>query len=245
MEFSIIIPALDEADRIGTAVARCLSLRPRPEVIVADGESADGTGELAEAAGARVVRVHGRGRALQMNAGAWVSGGDVLIFLHADVTLSQRSFDALLRVAGDATAIGGAFRRRFESPSRLLAFGCRLADARGRWLRIYLGDQAIFVRREAFRRLGGFPQILLFEDVAFSRAMSRLGETRLIEEAVVASSRRFDREGHLSRLARNVALTALYLLGVPPDRLAHRYYPGTYAGQSPAATTSNTAGAPR
>lgn len=178
MEFSIIIPALDEADRIGATVARCLSLRPRPEVIVADGESADGTREL--------------------------------------------------------------------------------ADARGRWLRIYLGDQAIYVRREAFHCLGGFPEILLFEDVAFSRAMSRLAETRLIEEAVVASSRRFDREGNLSRLARNVALTALYLLGVRPDRLARRYYPGYHAGrlgepaatlpasgQGPGATTSNTAGVPR
>jgi len=229
LEFSIILPTLNESARIGDQVARCLALSPRPEVIVADGGSTDGTCSRVEACGARLVGPIRRGRAHQMNAGAAASEGDVLVFLHADVKLSQRAYAALLGALRDPDLVGGAFRRRFDSPSRLLDLGCRLADGRGRWLRIYLGDQAIFTRREVFGRLGGFPDILLFEDLEFSRRMARLGKTRLIEEPVYASSRRFDREGNLRRLSRNLWLTTLYCAGADPDRLARCYYPGYYA----------------
>lgn len=226
--FSIIIPTLNEAVCIGSQVARCLTLVPRPEILVVDGGSSDGTGALAERAGARVIASDRPGRASQMNAGADASSGQVLIFLHADVILSQQSYAALASALRDRELLGGAFRRRFDSPSRWLDLGCRLADARGRWLRIYLGDQAMFVRRQIFSELGGFPKVLLFEDVALSRELRRRGRTRLIEEPVLASSRRFDREGPLRRLSRNVWLTTLYLLGADPDRLARRYYPGFY-----------------
>ena len=228
MEYSIIIPALDEAGRIGRQVAACGALRPRPEVIVVDGGSGDETRLLAARAGARVVASPRRGRAPQMNAGARAAGGDVLLFLHADVNLSQAAFGALQKALGDPDLLGGAFRRRFDSPSLLLKLGCRLSDARGRRLRVYLGDQALFVRREVFDRLGGFREILLFEDVEFSRRLARLGKTRLIEEPIVASGRRFEKEGAFRRLSRNLWLTALYLAGADPDRLARRYYPGYY-----------------
>ncbi len=227
MEYSIIIPTFNESPVIGGQVAACLALKPRPEVIVADGLSTDQTPKLAEAAGARVIASLRRGRAPQMNAGAAASRGDLLIFLHADVTLSQTAYDALQRALSDRTLVGGAFRRRFDSPSRLLDFSCRLADLRGRWFHLYLGDQAIFVRRRAFEALGRFPEILLFEDLAFSRKLARLGRTRLIVPTVVASGRRFKREGNLRRLARNLQLAVLYFLGADPNRLALRYYPGS------------------
>ena len=226
MNFSIIIPTLNEARLIDAQVASCLALKPCPEVIVADGGSVDGTARLAEAAGARLVASLPRGRAPQMNAGAAVSRGDLLIFLHADVVFPQAAYEALGRALREPMLVGGAFRRRFDSPSRLLDFGCRLADFRGRWFHLYLGDQTIFVRRKAFEALGCFPEILLFEDLAFSRRLARLGRTRLIEEPVVVSSRRFDREGNLRRLAGNFQLEVLYALGADPNRLALRYYPG-------------------
>jgi rSAM/selenodomain-associated transferase 2 len=222
---AIIIPTLDEGERIGAQVERCLALRPRPEVIVADGGSHDDTCARAESSGARVVISPRRGRAFQMNAGAAASDGDVLVFLHADVVLQQPAFETMLEALDDPALAGGAFRRRFDSPSSLLMLGCKLADLRGRWIRIFLGDQAIFVRRSVFRSLGGYPEILLFEDLEFSRKLSRLGRTVLLKERVVASSRRFHREGVLGQLLKNVCLTALFLAGADPGRLARRYDP--------------------
>jgi rSAM/selenodomain-associated transferase 2 len=226
---SIIIPTLKEAGCVGEQVERCLALRPGPEVIVADGGSADGTPAIASRAGARVVACARRGRASQMNEGAAVASGDVLLFLHADVWLPRAAYSALRHVLADPRIIGGAFRRRFDSCSLALGLGSRVGDLRARWLSLYLGDQAIFARRGAFESVGGFPDVLLFEDVAFSRRLAREGRTRLINEPVVASSRRFEREGNVFRLLRDVGLGALYLLGADPDRLARRYYPGYYS----------------
>jgi rSAM/selenodomain-associated transferase 2 len=225
MSVSIVIPTFNEEALVEAQIRRCLELDPRPEVIVADGESHDGSLAKARAAGAFALACPGRGRALQMNAGAAVASGEILVFLHADVLLPQVAYSAMLEALCDPGVAGGAFRRRFDSPSLLLRAGCRLADLRGRFLGIFLGDQAQFVRTEVFRRLGGFPEMLLFEDLAFSMMLSRHGATRLVRERVIASPRRFHREGNLRRLARNAWLTLLYLSGVDANRLARRYYP--------------------
>ncbi|HEU5181463.1 MAG TPA: TIGR04283 family arsenosugar biosynthesis glycosyltransferase [Candidatus Polarisedimenticolia bacterium] len=222
---SIIIPTVNEAELVADQIGRCLALTPTPEVIVADAGSQDGTPNLAEAAGARLVACPQRGRALQMNAGAAAAQGSVLLFLHADVMLPQMAFSAMQTALSDTAIVGGAFRRRFDDPSRLLAFGCRLADWRGKVFGLFFGDQSIFVRRETFRRIGGFPEILLFEDLALSRLLGRAGRTCLVRETIIASGRRFRSEGSLRRLARNGCLTCLYVVGVDPRRLAHRYYP--------------------
>ena len=250
MEFSIIIPTIDEARLVGPRVAACLDLRPMPEVVVADGGSSDDTCAQATGAGARVVVAPRRGRGPQMNAGATEARGDVLVFLHADVALPQAAWSALVEALGDQGVTGGAFSRRFDSPSRLLNLGSRLADIRGRWLRVYLGDQAIFARREAFVKAGGFPDALLFEDVEFSRRLRRQGRTVLIREPVLASSRRFDEEGNARRLCRNMHLILLYQLGADPNRLARRYYPGQFGTTgrprgAPAASSRNTCGVAR
>lgn len=220
--FSIIIPTHNEAATVGSQVAACLALRPGPEVIVSDGGSSDETASLAREAGARVVTSR-RGRGLQMNVGAAVASGEVLVFLHVDVVMSQAAWSELNETMTDPGMIGGAFRRRFDSPSRVLAGGCHLADIRGSWLGVFLGDQAIFARRSIFQEAGGYPATLLFEDLEFSRRLRRQGRTSLIRKPVIASSRRFDREGNARRLMKNVMLIAGYYLGVDPDWLARRY----------------------
>lgn len=241
MKFSIIIPTFNEAHAVGPRVTACFALLPTPEVIVADGGSFDRTPERARDAGALLVR-SARGRGDQMNAGAVAASGDVLVFLHVDVALPQASWSGLCAALADRGLIGGAFRRRFDSRSRLLALGSRLADLRGDWLQIYLGDQTIFARRAAFDEAGGYPSSLLFEDLEFSRRLRHLGRTTLIRNPVLASSRRFDDEGNALRLLKNLCLMAAYEFGVHPNRLARRYYGQTidstslYAGHRIAPT---------
>jgi rSAM/selenodomain-associated transferase 2 len=228
VKISIVIPTFNEAGSIQDQVRRCLALNPPPEVIVADAGSHDGTALLAQGCGAITLACTRRGRAHQMNAGAAAAGGDALIFLHADVLLPQNAYTAMQQALRDPALIGGAFRRRFDTPSLLLALGCRLADIRGRVCGIFLGDQAMFLRKSSFHRLGGFPPVRLFEDVALSRKMRQAGATRLLPEPVTASGRRFRREGNLLGLSRNLWLTLRYLTGADPESLARRYYPGYF-----------------
>jgi len=227
---SIVIPTYNEAGGIREQVGRCLALEPRPEVIVVDGSSEDGTLPRAQSAGATGLAAPVRGRAHQMNAGAAVARGDTLVFLHADVTLPQAAYTGMRQALSDSRVIGGAFRRCFDHPSLLLRIDCRLADLRGRALGIFLGDQTMFIRREVFRDLGGFPEMRLFEDLALSRRMGARGATRLVRSPVIASGRRFRREGNLRRLCRDLHLILLYFAGVDPELLARRYYPGYFDG---------------
>jgi rSAM/selenodomain-associated transferase 2 len=230
MDVSILIPTFNEAEAISDQVRRCLALYPRPEVIVVDGASEDGTLPRAQSAGATALAAPVRGRAHQMNAGAAVARGDILVFLHADVTLPQAAYAGMRQALLDSRVIGGAFRRCFDHPSLLLRIDCRLADLRGRALGIFLGDQTMFIRREVFRDLGGFPNMRLFEDLALSRRMAAHGATRLVRSPVIASGRRFRREGNLRRLCRDLHLIVLYFAGVDPEVLARRYYPGYFEG---------------
>ncbi|MCI0567562.1 MAG: TIGR04283 family arsenosugar biosynthesis glycosyltransferase [Acidobacteria bacterium] len=228
MIVSIVIPTFNEAEAISAQVLRCLALNPRPEVIVVDGASDDGTLARAQVAGARTLAAPIRGRAHQMNAGVAIATGDILVFLHADVMLPQAAYAEMRKALLEAEVIGGAFRRRFDHPSLLLHLDCRLADLRGRLFGIFLGDQVMFIRREVFCHLGGFPEIRLFEDLALSRRMAAYGATRMVRSPVIASGRRFRQEGNLRRLCRDLHLIVLYFAGVDPEILARRYYQGYF-----------------
>lgn len=241
--FSIVIPALNEAGCIAATVAACRALRPEPEIIVADGASEDGTARLAAEAGARVVRTARRGRSLQMNAGAALARGEWLVFLHADTLLPAGAWTALVAAAEAGRTDFGGFRRRWSPPSRLLDAGSWLAAWRGRIAKIFLGDQAIFVRRALFERAGGYEPILLFEDVELCRRLRRMGRGKLLEAAVVTSRRRFEAEGDIRRWARNAALWLRYSLGADPDRLARIYYPGYYDAATAADFSASRAAA--
>ena len=229
MQVSVIIPTFNEAEILGATLQQLSLLRPAPEIVVADGGSGDDTPAIARAAGARVVSCPRRGRAFQMNDGARAAAGDVFLFLHADLELSQKAWDALLKTLADPSLAGGAFRRFFRSSSLLLRIGAHLAALRSSLCGLSFGDQAIFARREVFERLHGFPEILLFEDLEFSRALRRAGRTVLIREPILASSRRFEKEGAARRLLGNLVLTARYLLGQDPNALARLYHPESFA----------------
>lgn len=191
---SIVIPVLDEAAAIGATLERLAPLRARgAEVIVVDGGSRDGTAALA-CSGADAVVEAPRGRARQMNAGAAVARGDVLLFLHADTWLPD---DADRRVL-DATATGaswGRFDVRITGRHPMLRVVAAAMNLRSRLTGIATGDQAIFVRRDLFDGIDGFPDQPLMEDIELSLRLRRGAQPACLRARVRTSGRRWETRG--------------------------------------------------
>ena len=215
---ALIIPTLNEAARIGAALEALAPLRARGhQVIVVDGGSADTTVELALPLSDQVV-TSAKGRAVQLNAGAHAAQAEALVFLHADTRLPQRADEHILRALERAS--WGRFDVRIESRHPLLRIVACAMNLRSRLTGIATGDQAIFVRREAFP---GFPEIALMEDIAFSRVMKRRGRPACLRERVSTSGRRWEARGVLRTIVLMWRLRLLYALGVAPQRLARQY----------------------
>jgi rSAM/selenodomain-associated transferase 2 len=219
---SIVVPALDEAAAITACLAPLQALRSRGvEVIVVDGGSRDATRDLAAPLADRVLEAP-RGRARQMNAGAQVARGDVLLFLHAD-TLLPPDADAIVARALQGGAGWGRFDVAITGANPLLRVVACAMNARSRWSGIATGDQAMFMTREAFREAGGFPDIPLMEDLALSRALKRAGRPACLHERVATSGRRWERHGTLRTILLMWRLRLAYAAGADPRALAHRY----------------------
>ena len=209
---------LNEAAAIALTLASLAPLRARGhEVVVADGGSEDGSRELATPFADLVIEAP-RGRARQMNAGAAAATGGALLFLHADTRLPANA-DQLI-VHSLKKNLWGRFDVAIEGRSRLLPVIAFLMNLRSRLTRIATGDQAIFVRREAF---AGFPEIALMEDVAFSKAMRRRSPPACLRAKALTSGRRWERHGVLRTMLLMWRLRLAYFLGTAPDELARRY----------------------
>lgn len=222
MRLAIVIPTLDEEGTLRRNLP--LALAHADEVVVSDGGSADDTIEVARALGARVVSGPAC-RGAQLNRGAEATDADVLLFLHADTVLPQ---DAGRRVkeAVIAGAPGGAFFIRFDGHGFVYRLGGRVVNLRTKLAFTPLGDQAQWITREAFRELGGFREWPILEDLDFAKRMRRhWGRRRLtvLEEPVVTSARRFEKQGPARTVALNWAIWLLFALGASPHRLAKIY----------------------
>jgi len=215
---SVIVPALNEAPGIERCLAALAPLRARGhEVILADGGSADGTPQLATPHCDRVVGAP-RGRAAQMNAGAAAASGDALLFLHADTLLPPEA-DRLV-LAALASHAWGRFDVSIDSTDPRLAVIAYFINRRSRLTGIATGDQAIFVRRDAFP---GYAPIALMEDVAFSRAMKRVSPPACLTARVCTSARRWESRGIARTVLLMWRLRLDYWRGADPDDLARRY----------------------
>ncbi len=218
-EISIIIPAANEAAALPGCLAR-IAGAPN-EIIVVDAQSDDGTAAVAEGAGCRVLAAPDRHRARQMNLGAASARGRVLLFLHADTLLPGSGLRKILDAIDRRGAVGGAFSRRYRSRSPVLALTSRLAALRNRIVGWHLGDQAMFVRRDIFEKLGGFRDLAIFEDLDFSRRLRALGRTVTLTPPVYSSARRFAARGPWRTTLDDLALTRRYLAGIDPNELGN------------------------
>ena len=219
---SVVVPVLDEAAGITSALRALMPLRARGhEVIVVDGGSADASVELARPLADRVLAAP-RGRAAQMNAGAAAATGEALLFLHADTVLPEAA-DALVLAALQRRP-WGRFDVHIASRRRMLGVVGALMNLRSRLSGIATGDQAMFVRRADFEAVGGFPAIALMEDVALSAALRRAcGWPACLPARVSTSARRWEQRGVWSTILLMWRLRMLYFLGAEPASLARRY----------------------
>lgn len=229
---SIVIPALDECAVLGTLLGDLARLRTPHEVIVVDGGSVDGTGALAEAAGARVLH-SARGRGTQLRTGAEQAGGDVLCFLHADVRLPAPAREALDRLAADRNVDAWAFRLRIGRRRWSYRVVEWMANARSSLLALPYGDQGLVIGRGLYDAVGGFADVPLMEDVLMARALQIVGGIALLPEAIIVSPRRWERDGVWRRSLRNVWLLARFLAGAPPAALAGAYHRPSAGGGRP------------
>jgi rSAM/selenodomain-associated transferase 2 len=227
---TIVIPVLNEATIIAGALQALAPLRARgAEVIVADGGSRDATAQLALPLADRVITTP-QGRGAPMNAGAALGKGDVLLFLHADTTLPENA-DRLIAAALTERS-WGRFDIRIAGQHPLLVMIARLINWRSRLTGIASGDQAIFVTREAFQAVGGFPDLPLMEDIAISRRLKRLCRPLCIATPAVTSGRRWEQNGVLRTILLMWCLRLSYYFGIEPALLARHYGSVTSPAQS-------------
>lgn len=231
---SIVMPALNEEAALpGTLAALARQAGSPPiEVILADGGSSDGTvaafRRLTEdwpsrGLGARVAISGRTGRAAQMNAGAAAAGGSVILFLHADTTLPEGALRAVAEAMADEQVSGGGFALGFREPGILLRIIAAWATLRSRLRRIHYGDQAPFIRRTVLDRIGGVPDLALFEDLELSRAVRRAGRAVSLPLAVRTSARRLQGGGIVRTALRFAWIKLLYALGSDPEDLERLY----------------------
>ena len=223
MRLSIVIPMLNEAVQLPDLFAHMLPIcRGGCEIVFADGGSTDGSAELAEVSGFRVVK-SGRGRARQMNAGAAATEGEVLLFLHADTRLPPAALHYIERSLADGTQVWGRFDVCISGHAFMLRVISTLMNWRSRLSGIATGDQAMFVRRETFRQLHGFPVQPLMEDVEMSKRLKKISPPACLRQCVNTSGRRWETRGVWRTIFLMWRLRWEYWRGIDAAVLAEQY----------------------
>jgi rSAM/selenodomain-associated transferase 2 len=231
MTISVIIPTLNEERTIMATLAHTAALGFN-ELIVVDGGSLDQTPVLVESYRRKTqppaqspiqLVITPCGRARQMNEGARTSGGEILLFLHADTQLPDDAKTMIEATLADQRMMGGRFNVRFDCPSMWGTIISMMMNWRSRLSGIATGDQALFVRRHIFEQIGGFADIPLMEDIDFSRRLKRKGATAALTATVTTSFRRWKQQGPLRTILLMWALRFLYWIGVSSHTL-NRWY---------------------
>jgi rSAM/selenodomain-associated transferase 2 len=219
---SIIVPTLNEESAVGRTLAALRIGAPDAEIVVVDGGSRDASVACARTL-ADLVLDAPRGRARQMNAGARAAQGNVLAFVHADTLVPPSFAHDVGSALSDPMVVGGRFDLELDDPAFVYRLIGALISARSRLTRMGTGDQALFVRREVFERLGGYRDIEICEDLDFARRLKRAGRVACVRNRVVTSARRWQQHGVVRTVLTMWAIRVAFLCGVPPARLKRHY----------------------
>ena len=235
---SVVFPTLNESVHIATTLDSLVRKKGACELIVVDGGSDDGTPDVvSNYEGVKIIKAP-RCRATQMNAGARIAKGDILLFMHADTLLPPGALVAIHDAMQDPKVVGGSFYLGFDTPDPILRFYSLMSRINHR-LFTY-GDQAMFVRKKVFDRLDGYKNIPIMEDLEIQTRIRSSGRFVKIQRPVRSSARRFHRVGLIKQQLLNIALVSLYLIGAPPARLK-RLYSDAHRSRSHMGTTSKGA----
>ena len=218
---AIVVPVYQEVETLNRQWPLFGSLGA-DELLFVDGGSNDGTVDVLRHSGFRWLAT-APGRALQMNAGAQACKSDILLFLHVDTEVSESHLYDIKRAMQDQAVVGGRFDVELSGGQLAFRLIERMINLRSRLSRISTGDQAMFVRRSLFEQLGGFPDLPLMEDIAFSRRLKSAGRISCLRRPVLTSSRRWQQHGIMRTVWLMWKLRLLFWLGVPADRLAEHY----------------------
>jgi rSAM/selenodomain-associated transferase 2 len=224
VKLSIIIPTLNEAANIGDVLKRLQPMRARgTEVIIVDADSTDATRDTAAPLVDRVITSE-RGRATQMNAGAKVASGNALLFLHADSILPANGDELILQALSNSSLKWGRFDIHISGRHGMLPVIAWFMNHRSRLTGIATGDQGIFVTREAFDAVGGFPAQPLMEDVAISARLLRVSSPIYVDARITTSGRRWEKHGVWRTIFLMWRLRLNYFMGADPAHLHRTYY---------------------
>jgi rSAM/selenodomain-associated transferase 2 len=239
---SVIIPIWNDAEQLERVLKVLRGITGILEIIVADVSDGPECRQIAQAAGATVVQCAQPSRGKQMNAGAAVAGGDILLFQHCDTEITAAHIESLRRTMANPHVVGGAYYRRFNPhhDSRRWMEPLIRSVNRCRWSTLW-GDQSIFVRREHFEKIGGYAPIPLMEDEEFSRRLRRSGRVELIDPPMWSSARRHKAYGSFFASVEIFVVVQMFRLGVSPHWIHRRYYRRRKAGrQGPPVETEIT-----
>ncbi len=219
---SIIIPVLNEARVIQQTVER-LQENSGVEIIVIDGGSQDKTVALAQQTGAKVLTVASKGRAAQMNAGAAIAQGSILLFLHADTQLPLDFNYLAVHTLKQPGVIAGAFELAIAGTDKSLRWIEIMVKMRSRLLSLPYGDQAIFLNKQTFKDIGGFADLPIMEDFELVQRLKHQGKIAIAPAQVITSGRRWQKLGVWQTTLINQLVIAGYYLGIPADKLSNLY----------------------
>tara|TARA_B100000029_G_scaffold491281_1_gene551238 strand:+ start:54 stop:731 length:678 start_codon:yes stop_codon:yes gene_type:complete len=221
LKISIIVPTLNEARFLNETLIKIQLLSPH-ELIISDGGSNDGTLKIAAKFTQHIIKGPA-GRALQMNAGAQVATGDLLLFLHADSHIKPNSYQKMLDTMKNPKVIGGAFSLLIESSKWALQIINQFANLRSKYLGRAYGDQAFFVKKHIFQQMKGYTEFPICEDLDFYKRLKVFGSVVLLKEVVLTSPRRWVNDGIWLTTIKNIFIATLFELGFPP-RILTKWY---------------------
>lgn len=219
---SVIIPVFNEAAHIDRTLTRVQDGN-NVEIIVVDGGSSDQTQAIASARGVQVIESPTKGRAYQMNHGAQLATGEILLFVHGDTILPLKYDTRIRETMADSNIIAGAFSLKIEGNQQSLRWVETMVNWRSRYLSLPYGDQGIFLKTTTFRAINGFPYLPIMEDFEFISQLKKLGKIQIIPQPVITSGRRWQKLGVFKTTLINQLVILGYYLGVKPEKLAQFY----------------------